>query len=384
MTFASVWDRFVEVLVGDDFDSPWEDAKPTVSSSESGGLSYGAPGLAFRQFARGFVDQGEALDLLYRSGAGKGYPFCSWIPDWTADGRHATAPQTISTWRARNGQGNPPSFFQAADTPSQRPERWGAARTGNGPRPALQVPGRVMDRIRRVASSTLPTAVSNSGHLPLALVRDMQSTMLDLANHEQQSYPTGEAMEDVMIKLPIGAAAGPHDNASFGGVRANRDRVPSLQDAATMLADGADGTADADEINTTTTMTTGWEADLKTVISSVHLDADVGAYASLPHAIRVTYTKYWETAVEFARRFPSPHFAVTERGYLGVVPDAARPGDAICVFPGGRVPFLLRQRRNSSVSSYELIGECYVHGIMFGEGRPFANAVGEVEMFSLD
>ncbi|KAK3339883.1 hypothetical protein B0T25DRAFT_586421 [Lasiosphaeria hispida] len=108
----------------------------------------------------------------------------------------------------------------------------------------------------------------------------------------------------------------------------------------------------------------GWEVDLKTVIPSVHLDAD-------------------ETAVEFARRFPSPHFAVTAKGYLGVVPGGTEVGDAICVFPGGGVPFLLRKKSESSSRHYSLIRECYIHGIMFGEDKLFENAAA-AETFSLE
>lgn len=44
-------------------------------------------------------------------------------------------------------------------------------------------------------------------------------------------------------------------------------------------------------------------------------------------------------------------------------PDTTRTGDLVVVFFGGRVPFILRQHD----SSYILVGECYIHGIMDGE-----------------
>ncbi|KAF9475910.1 hypothetical protein BDN70DRAFT_897796 [Pholiota conissans] len=57
-------------------------------------------------------------------------------------------------------------------------------------------------------------------------------------------------------------------------------------------------------------------------------------------------------------------FAITSLGYLGLVPKAAKNGDLICVFQGGEVPFVLRPIGNDQ---WELVGECYVHGIMEGE-----------------
>ncbi len=54
-------------------------------------------------------------------------------------------------------------------------------------------------------------------------------------------------------------------------------------------------------------------------------------------------------------------FCTTSKGYFGVVPQQARPGDRICVFPGEGLPFLLRLRE--SLREYEAIGRCYVHGI---------------------
>ena len=67
---------------------------------------------------------------------------------------------------------------------------------------------------------------------------------------------------------------------------------------------------------------------------------------------------FWGTC--HARRF-----CTTLKGYFGVVPQQARPGDRICVFPGEDLPFLLRLRED--FQSYEAIGRCYVHGISNGE-----------------
>jgi hypothetical protein len=59
-------------------------------------------------------------------------------------------------------------------------------------------------------------------------------------------------------------------------------------------------------------------------------------------------------------------FLVTEKGYVGVVPNHTRVGDVISIFSGGAVPFLLRKTGAKS-GEYQLVGECYIYGIMRGE-----------------
>jgi hypothetical protein len=53
----------------------------------------------------------------------------------------------------------------------------------------------------------------------------------------------------------------------------------------------------------------------------------------------------------------------TSRGYIGLAPLTTRPGDLVCILLGHRLPVILR-----AVDKYYLfIGECYVHGIMYGK-----------------
>lgn len=92
------------------------------------------------------------------------------------------------------------------------------------------------------------------------------------------------------------------------------------------------------------------------------------------------------------------NFCITERGYMGMVPKYAELGDDICLIYGAQVPFVLRALRSGLEESaeheidekgeeseerkvskeddvdegknqlYQLVGECYVHGMMDGEG----------------
>jgi len=62
----------------------------------------------------------------------------------------------------------------------------------------------------------------------------------------------------------------------------------------------------------------------------------------------------------------SRRFCVTKEGRMGIVPEGCKEGDKICIFNGGRMPFLLRQKAEAR---YELVGCCYVYGIMNGEKK---------------
>ena len=82
-------------------------------------------------------------------------------------------------------------------------------------------------------------------------------------------------------------------------------------------------------------------------------------YILSPHQERFNHFMLSYILVAENRRY----FA-TLGGYMGVGPPGMQPGDVVCVFLGGRVPWVIRQM---SESSYILVGECYVHGLMDGE-----------------
>lgn len=72
----------------------------------------------------------------------------------------------------------------------------------------------------------------------------------------------------------------------------------------------------------------------------------------------------------FSREFPTMmepslqrRLARTAKGYLALLPAEAQEGDMVAILKGGRLPFVLRSRGGP----WELIGACYVHGIMHGE-----------------
>ncbi|GMG43153.1 unnamed protein product [Aspergillus oryzae var. brunneus] len=68
-------------------------------------------------------------------------------------------------------------------------------------------------------------------------------------------------------------------------------------------------------------------------------------------------------------------FFITAHGRIGLGPATMEKGDRVCVLPGGRTPFILRRRRDGRLlvrlefpAACELLGDCYVRGLMDGEG----------------
>jgi hypothetical protein len=83
------------------------------------------------------------------------------------------------------------------------------------------------------------------------------------------------------------------------------------------------------------------------------------------------------------------NFCVTEKGLMGMVPKHSKVGDDICLIYGAQVPFVLRapseeketcEEKDTSEDNetkYQLVGECYIHGMMDGEGLNLGNWEGD-------
>jgi hypothetical protein len=70
----------------------------------------------------------------------------------------------------------------------------------------------------------------------------------------------------------------------------------------------------------------------------------------------------------FASTAVGRKFAVTQGKRVALVPRDTLSGDIVCVFLGMEVSYLLREVPSTSTERhFQLVGECYVHGIMDGE-----------------
>ena len=62
-------------------------------------------------------------------------------------------------------------------------------------------------------------------------------------------------------------------------------------------------------------------------------------------------------------------FMRSTKGYIDLAGPQAKPGDYIALFAGAAIPIMIWPRGKSpdSTSMWEIVGDVYVHGVMFGE-----------------
>jgi hypothetical protein len=141
-----------------------------------------------------------------------------------------------------------------------------------------------------------------------------------------KTYPTGEKVETVFVQTLIGRVKLEPDISS--------DQLPDYYDA--------------------------WRRYWMLV------SRDHGRYIDFSHMelsakdlARATYIMKGQQQAAYGRRF-----ITTKKGYMGLSPPLTRIGDKIVILLGARTPFILRKMGKG----YRFIGECYVHGMMTGEG----------------
>ncbi|KAF4980028.1 hypothetical protein FZEAL_3890 [Fusarium zealandicum] len=80
-----------------------------------------------------------------------------------------------------------------------------------------------------------------------------------------------------------------------------------------------------------------------------------------------------------------PCFFVASDGRFGLCPWGSKEGDVIVLLHGGKVPYLLRPAKGRDAdSTFELVGECFVEGIMHGElFQLYGDNAGFAEIFDL-
>jgi len=90
----------------------------------------------------------------------------------------------------------------------------------------------------------------------------------------------------------------------------------------------------------------------------------VGSADHFSHAVKITHRVF-----------------TTARGYAGLAPPGALKADVVCIIHGASTPFTLRKMPQSekTARTYQLVGVCYIHGLINGEGL----GVGEAQEFVL-
>ncbi|KIW89714.1 uncharacterized protein Z519_09870 [Cladophialophora bantiana CBS 173.52] len=269
------------------------------------------------QYAKVFVEeQGRGIDLLYqaRLSATPGKSSLpSWIPSWASPTAY---PETISNWA---GAGH---FRAGTDKTAEMQIS----------RDILTVRGQVVDSVAKIGKWTSTTDMRRYLGEIFAFIDDLPAD-------------TAEERQNLKWKVPIGAATKPTkgdwgDDAGRASFRAMAEYLE--------FEEGQDDS---------------WKREQRKI--------RVNATNPLPlRQLDILLQQLWpylNTAMDFAEIL-SPAMACTTLGKrVGIIPRTAHEGDVIAVFYGCAVPFLLRKRDDGHDHNYQVVGECYVHGIMHGE-----------------
>ncbi|RSL52620.1 hypothetical protein CEP51_015025 [Fusarium floridanum] len=266
-------------------------------------------------FAGVLVKNGRAMDLLYRArGYSKQFPeFPSWIPNWIS----SPFPDTISRWPNRTHGKD----FAAATSVDSDTEVIGSI---------LYIDGYKLDSIKVLGECR-------------SSINEIRSYLNEIFSKVDEVYSdlTNDERREIKCQLPIGNASKP----SRGGNWHKGDRLASFL----ALMNYLERHKEVDKAETHKLLSLR-RPDIPTV-SNAHLRQ---------------LQPYMFTILDFAKLFSSAVVAVTKnQQFVGIVPATAQEGDLLVMFSGSKVPFLIRKVPKTSQFYY--IGECYFHGIMYGE-----------------
>jgi hypothetical protein len=73
---------------------------------------------------------------------------------------------------------------------------------------------------------------------------------------------------------------------------------------------------------------------------------------------------YQDVYIRLLKQLHTRRPFITTTGYVGICPSHAEPGDGICIFQGSKIAYVLRATQGEA---YRMVGEAYVHGVMYGE-----------------
>lgn len=309
-------------------DATEADLNPDYDSSEEH---------VIRRYAEAFIRRGQTHRLLARAGASKSYRFCTWIPEWT----RADFPPTIANWYGIQGP-----FRASGGVPIQC-----SVVIQRGPN-VLHMRGVKLCKIKSLSPVTL------QNYDAIAYLNSLMGAIEKLT-----AYPTGETVEELQLRIPIGHAARPHLDPAAGDPAAFK---------------GLMGDDSSESLSPDDRRDWGDSLGFDTIPSKVASLQDLVDLLKASGARRDAIWRYWQTATAFAKRMSCAQFCVTEGGYAGLVPPQASVGHRIAILHGIPVPFVVGRRQEHGIR--RIIGECYIHGIMYGEAsKPNFPGAEEVE-----
>ncbi|KAL9111612.1 MAG: hypothetical protein Q9187_007894 [Circinaria calcarea] len=274
----------------------------------------------YQDFAAHIVHTGDGINML--SFAGLQYRasvqnIASWVPDWSAT---RTAPNAMMILR------NLP--FQAGGSSESYTDVMGDNQNGR----TMVVQGSLVDAITSLSSSC---GVFDPN--------DTDSLKLFLEWNESVRYMFQEAASAQTLR---------YDSCIDAFCRS-------------LLAGNLEGYPIDDQRHEMITYPVRGNKD---AIASVEAVLNEDAIASVKAGLVMNST---EAVIYLARMngaCTARRFSITEKGFMGLVPNCAEVGDRIFIPVGSKVPLVLRAKNDNT---FLLVGETYIHGIMDGEALKF-------------
>lgn len=287
------------------------------------------------KYASQFVESGYALELMYRAGRDKGARFCSWIPDLMNQRRRIRYASTLSTWNSM-GINSKPGFCAGVPLPNDAKVEstiFRSIRLEAPKPPVLAIRGIMFDSIQSRRSLRLDGSIQFSN-----VLTDLRQFLAPL-----RMYPgCGPDWEDeLLVGCLTGDAIGPQTEVA----PLTFPLSPSIPNP------------DFER----------WPSGFRKVVLDVRPDQDARVYLGKSARSRRIIEQFWQTSSVFMQHIPEAAAGITAKGYAGIVPGETSPGDTIFIPHDSKIPFVLRKKPNSGY--HELIGECYIHKLMYHDGR---------------
>lgn len=233
----------------------------------------------------------------------------SWVPDWS----RVSITSLI---------GQIPAFTQPTGVKvpenSENEDKYGRTEISILPNHSLRLSGKLCDTISHIGTLHIDLRTDSKPHILYTDIANWYAETGVLVSHSSSTYPTGIPWQEAYRRtLAL-------DNLGLGAGRPNP--------------------------------------------SAVHLQSTHGALRQWNSSSSITKfmaggekneAAFWHDALKICGR----SFFLTPKGYMGLAPYGSGKGDRIGTLLGIKTPFVLREVEGG----YQLIGACYVQGIMDGE-----------------